>query len=147
MLVVTGLLAIGVTFIIVPTEPMRLESMAQRRANIISHPLSRDLFTSIPIFRDLDAKLRPDARIFFSGMIGEQNMRNIHYYYFARTYLFPRDVEISLDHHAKFVEWFDGVDCSSMDQLRTNGFDVMLFINNDRLVVSVPLTEKGQLKQ
>src|SRR5690242_12555646 len=107
MLVVTGLLAIGVTFIIVPTEPMRLESMAQRRANIISHPLSRDLFTSIPIFRDLDAKLRPDARIFFSGMIGEQNMRNIHYYYFARTYLFPRDVEISLDHHAKFVEWFD----------------------------------------
>ena len=114
---------------------------------MISHPVSRDLFTSIPIFRALDAQLPPDARVFFSGIVGKQNIRSVHYYYFARTYLFPRDVEISLDHQAKFVGWFDGVGCSSMDQLRTNGFDVMLFMDKDNAVVAVPLTEKGTSKQ
>src|SRR5690242_1994571 len=100
MLVVTGLLAAAVTFIIAPSQPRGLEALARRRAEIISHPITRDLYPPIVFFRELDARLSPNARIFFSGMIGQENVRQMHYYYFARTYLFPREVEISLDHKA-----------------------------------------------
>jgi hypothetical protein len=145
MLVVTGLLAIGVALILVHNEPQYLKYLAQRRADIISHPLTADGFTSVPIFRNIDSHLPPDARIFFSGIVGKENLRRIHFYYFARTYLFPRDVEISLDRQAKFLGWFDGVGSSSVDQLRTNGFDVMLFVDQNHGIVTVPLTDKGKM--
>ncbi len=145
MLIVTGLLASAVVFILAPTEPFYLKSLAQHRADIIAHPVTRDGYPSIAFFRDLDTKLPPNARVFFSGIIGEENLRHIHYYYFARTYLFPRDVEISLDHRADFREWFAGVDCNSPDELRTNGYDVMLSVEKDGKVTVLPLTEKGKL--
>jgi hypothetical protein len=145
MLIVTGLLAAGVVFIIAPTEPLYLKGLAQHRADLISHPVTRDIYPSIAFFRDLDTKLPPNARVFFSGIIGQEKVRRVHFYYFARTYLFPRDVEISLDHQAEFHGWFAGVDCTSPDELRSNSFDVMLSVEKDGKVSVLPLTEKGKL--
>lgn len=147
MLLVTGLLAAAVTLIIAASGPLDLKLLAQRRAEIISHPLTRDAYSSIAYFRKLDARLAPGARVFFSGMIGQENVGRMYYYYFARTYLFPREVEISLDHQAEFHGWFAGVDCASPDELRTNGYDVMLSLGKDGKLTVLPLTEKGKLNR
>lgn len=94
----------------------------------------------------MDRQLPPDAKIFFSGVVGPND--RLFPYFFARTFLFPHEIEISLDHKADYqIEGFRGVDCSSPDQLRTNGYDLMLKVDPDHHIYALPLTEKGALKQ
>lgn len=92
--------------------------------------------------RELDAALAPDARVFVTGMLGPTNMSKTGYYYFLKNYLFPRDVEISLDGKSvSTAKGFRGVPCDSADVLRSNGFDVMInFDNGPKLT---PLTAKA----
>ena len=91
--------------------------------------------------RQLDRALAPDARVFLTGMLGLTNAPRAGYYYFLRNYLFPRDVEISLDGHAvSGKDGFSGVPCDSPEVLRTNGFDLMIDSDNMQMV---PLTPKG----
>ena len=95
--------------------------------------------------RSLDARLRPDARVFVSGIVGSTNMSESGFYFYLKNYLFPRDVEISLD--GKSItgnDRFYGIPCSSTNVLKTNGYDVMIqFSNNVPEVVT--LTPKGVL--
>lgn len=92
--------------------------------------------------RLLDSRLDPDARVFVSGMLGPTNLPKAGYYYFFKNYLFPRDVEISLDGKAiSENDGFHGVPCDSPDVLRSNGFDLLIdFDHNGQLI---PLTPKG----
>jgi hypothetical protein len=77
--------------------------------------------------RQLDKALPEDARVFFSGMVGETNGPKLGYYYFLRNYLFPRDVQISLGTNLTYGEgWFDGTPCDSPEELATNGFDLLI---------------------
>lgn len=93
--------------------------------------------------RQLDAALAPDARVFVGGMLGPTNNPKAGYYYFLKNYLFPRDVEVSLDCKAfSRADGFHGVPCDSPDVLRSNGFDVMIEIT-DHGPSLVPLTPKG----
>lgn len=147
MLLVTGLLAVGVVFLLAPNDLTFLKMLEFHRASIIAHPETRDLHPTITFYRQLDKELAPDARIFFSGIVGPDN-RHLFYYYFARSCLFPREVEISLDHKADFSSGaFKGIDCASPEQLRTNGYDVMLKVDSNSKVSVLPLTKKGALKQ
>jgi hypothetical protein len=97
--------------------------------------------------RALDGALPPDARVFVTGMIGT-NCSSLGYYFFLRNYLFPRDVEISLDGHATFYRenWVIGVPCDSPEVLKTNGFDLMILYANNQMQL-VPLTQKGVPRQ
>lgn len=147
MLVVTGILALGTTYLVAnPIQLSLFRTIDRHRRDIIAKPSTRDLHPTITYFRELDRQLDPHARIFFSGVVGPNN--RLFPFYFARTYLFPREVEISLDHRADFqIEGYMGVDCSSPEQLRTNGYDVMLKVEKDRHISALPLTGKGALKQ
>ena len=145
MLAVATLLAAGVAFILTPQQLRYFLACEQRRDLLLRKPETRDSLGSVAFYRKLDQQLPPDARIFFSGMVGTNN--RLFPYYYARTFLFPREVEISLDHQADFqVEGFEGMDCASPEQLRTNGYDLMLRVGTDHNVATFPLTEKGAVK-
>jgi hypothetical protein len=93
--------------------------------------------------RQLDAALAPDARVFVSGMLGPTNNPKAGYYYFLKDYLFPRDVEVSLDGKSTCgKDGLYGVPCDSPGILRSNGFDVLLDFNDNRPNL-IPLTPKG----
>ncbi|HEX3625968.1 MAG TPA: hypothetical protein VH280_11145 [Verrucomicrobiae bacterium] len=96
--------------------------------------------------RQLDAAIAPDARVFIGGMLGPTNASKTGYYFFLKNYLFPRDVEISLDsksHSGK--DGFTGVPCDSPELLRSNGFDLVIeFTDNGPSLL--PLTPKGVLR-
>jgi hypothetical protein len=93
--------------------------------------------------RELDAALPPDARVFVSGMLGPTNVSKAGYYYFLKNYLFPRDVDISLDGKSYGSnDGFYGVPCDSPDVLRSNGFDLMIQFTDNRPEL-IPLTPKG----
>jgi hypothetical protein len=84
--------------------------------------------------RQLDSVLPPDTRVFLTGMIGT-NCSSLGYYYFLKNYMFPRDVEISVDGHATFYRenWIIGIPCDSPEVLKTNGFDLMIRFDNNNL--------------
>jgi hypothetical protein len=120
-----------------------------RRATMleqVTNLIQRDSYC-IPLSaygRTLDHALAPDARVFLSGVLGKENAGRSGYYYFLRNYLFPRDVEISMDHQVVFSEdGIQGVDTTSPEELRTNGFDVLLKMDDGGRISILPLTEKG----
>lgn len=148
MLVVTGLIAVGVALLVTPNELSGLRASEHREQLILSHrsdPKYREFFPAVAFYRKLDGQLAPDARIFFSGMIQRPKL---YQYFFANTYLFPRDIQISLDGKPIYHnETFEGVDSDSPDEVRRAGFDVMLSIGKDGNVSVMPLTPKGALKK
>lgn len=99
--------------------------------------------------RALDRAIPADARVFFSGIVGKENQSHLVYYYFLRNYLFPRDIEISLNKPATMnrESFFEGVDCDSPGILKTNAFDLLLKFGPDGGIQIQPLTEKGMPKQ
>lgn len=109
--------------------------------------VERDSYcTSLAAFsRHLDLNLAPDARVFVTGMLGPTNFSKEGYYFFLKNYLFPRDVEISLD--GKTVSGADGiygVPCDSPAVLRSHGFDLMIEVADNEPNL-IPLTKKGEL--
>ena len=93
--------------------------------------------------RALDQALAPDARVFLTGMLGPTNAPSTGFYYFLRNYLFPREVEISLDGHATSgIGGVSGVPCDSPEVLQTNGFDLMIKYSDNNMQL-IPLTPKG----
>jgi hypothetical protein len=146
MLVITALLAAGVAFILTPQQLRFYQALELHRAQVLAKPENRDFLTGAAYFREMDQRLAPDAKIFFSGLIGPNN--RLYPYFFARTFLFPHEMEISLDHKADYqVDGFRGVDCSSPDELRTNGYDLMMKFGTNGSITTLPLTQKGVLKQ
>jgi hypothetical protein len=124
-----------------------LPNLNQRASALrqITDPVKREYISMSAYGRALDRALAPDARVFLSGMIGKDNGPRGGYYFFLRNYLFPRTVEISLDGKTVYHEaWFEGVPCDSPDELRTNGFDLLLLMatNSDQIKI-IPLTQKG----
>src|SRR6185312_15670868 len=99
MWVVTALLAAGVLFILTPQQLRFFQALERHRADILAKPETRDSLTDADYFREVNQRLAPDAKIFFSGVIGSSN--RLYHYFFARTFLFPHQIEISLDHKAE----------------------------------------------
>jgi hypothetical protein len=97
--------------------------------------------------RALDQALAPDARVYMSGMIGD-NGGSLGYYYFLRNYLFPRHLEISLDGKGVFVSEgiVSGIASDDPELIRSNGFDLFIRFTNNNMQL-IPLTPKGELKQ
>jgi len=126
---------------------LNLPNLSKRAAMLrqTSDPLMRDRLCIGLSYegRALDRALPPTARVFITGMLGPTNAPGIGYYFFLRNYLFPRDVEISLDGKATFVaQGFNGVPCDSPEILKSNGFDVVLGFPNNQLQL-LPLTTNG----
>lgn len=142
MLAATALLAAAAIFLLTPTQLRFFRALEGRRAMILAKPETRDFLVGAAPFRDIGQHLAPDTKIFFTGVIGTNN--SLYSYFFARTFLFPHDIEISLDHKAEYLaDGFRGVDCSSPDQLRTNGYDLMMRFEKDGSYFMLPLTQKG----
>jgi len=98
--------------------------------------------------RQLDLHIPKDAHIFFSGVVGKENGGSLGFYFFLRNYLFPRELAVSTDRKAIFRgDHFEGVDATSVDELRTNGFDLILKMGADNNISIQPITEKGVPKQ
>lgn len=135
-----------------PNEVTTLTDLEKRqlpRMLAATDPIQRE-GTGLAVYgRQLDHALPKDARVFFSGMIGKDHGSRGGYYFFLRNYLFPRDVEISLDGKAIYREgWFDGIDATSPLEAQTNGFDVWLKIGDDNnLSQPIILSQKGVPKQ
>ena len=113
----------------------------------ISDPVQRDsACVGLSAYgRQLDRHIAKDAHVFLSGIVGAENVGRGGYYYFLRNYLFPREVEISLDRKvvARPLLGFAGVDATSLDELRTNGFDLLIKIGTNDSFSLYPITEKG----
>jgi hypothetical protein len=92
--------------------------------------------------RQLDAVIPKDARVFMTGMVGHTNQPSLGYYYFFRNYLFPRDLEISLDQGHFGKGGFYGTTTDDPEVARTNGFDLMIRFDNNSLQF-IPLTAKA----
>ena len=121
------------------------------RLQQITDPVKRDLqcYEITAFGRELDRSLAPDAHVFISGVLGKDNCLKIHWYWFLRNYLFPREVEISADRKPIFhVGWFEGVPYQSLAELRRKGFDVLLLMpTNDTTVAHLMiLNQKGVFK-
>lgn len=110
-------------------------------------PVKRDTLC-IPMSaygRKLDRVLDPDARVFITGMLGPTNLPNLGYFCFLRNYLFPREVQISLDGRPVFRDaWYDGVPCDSPDLLRAKGYDLLMIPGTNNTVGFVVLSPRGQ---
>jgi len=146
MWVATALIVAGVAFILTPQQLRFFQLLERRREMILAKPETRDFLIGAAPFRDIGQHLAPDAKIFFTGVIGTNN--SLYSYFFARTFLFPHDIEISLDHKAEYLgDGFRGIDCSSPEQLKTNGYDLMMRFEKDGSYFMLPLTEKGVPKQ
>jgi len=146
MWAVTILLAAAAVFMLMPPQLRFFLALERHRADVLAKPETRDALTGASFFRYLDERLPPDAKIFYTGVVGTNN--NLSSYFFARTFLFPHEVEISLDHKADYqVYGFRGVDCSSPEELKTNGYDLMLRFEKDGSIFVLPLTQKGVPKQ
>ncbi len=92
--------------------------------------------------RQLDALLPKDTRVFMTGMTGHTNQPALGFYYFFRNYLFPRDLEITLDKGHFGKGGFYGTTTDDPEVARTNGFDLMIRFDNNRLQF-IPLTAKA----
>jgi hypothetical protein len=131
---------------------LTLAKLDQRAAMLrkISDPIQRDAACiGLSAFgRQLDQHIPKDARVFLSGMLGKENGSRLGWYFFLRNYLFPRELEISVDRKTvpTFVG-FEGIEATSADHLRTNGFDLWLKMGTDNNISFQPLTEKGIPKQ
>jgi hypothetical protein len=142
--VVTILLALTAVFMLWPPQYRFFLALEEHRKMVIAYPQLRD-YINLVNYRDLDRQLPPDAKIFFTGVVGPNDQ--LAYYYFARSVLYPREVEISVDHKADFqVEGFRGVDCGSPDQLRADGYDLLLKIEPPGALYHLSLTKKGEIK-
>jgi hypothetical protein len=133
------------------SEQLNLPNLA-KRADMLrqtTDPIQRDRMCMGLSYegRALDHMLQPDARVYLAGMLGPTNVGGLGYYYFLRNYLFPRDLEISLG-KVKFMDnaGFYGTDATSADELKSNGFDIVIGFPNNQFQV-LPLTPKGVLKQ
>jgi len=127
-----------------PRQLRFFRALEEHRRMVVAHPETSD-FVNLFYYRYLDRQLPPDARIFFTGFASPNN--RLFPYYYARSVLFPREVEISVDHRADFHdEGFIGVDYTSTDQLRTNGYDLILKVEPDHSISHLSLTKKGELK-
>jgi len=147
MLAVTILLVVGVACTVTRSRFRLLQSLEHHRKEILADPQARELLTGPFIFREMDRQLPPDAKIFFCGIVGTN--KTLYPYFFARTFLFPHEIEISVDHKADYqVDGFRGVDSSNPEQLLTNGYDLMMkFKTEDGSILTHTLTPKGTLKQ
>lgn len=153
-LAVTLLAAIVATCLVWPqifpdpaqVDAMNLPNLDKRAAMLrqTTDPVRRDsvCIGLSAMGRQLDQALQPDARVYLAGMLGPTNTPALGYYYFLRNYLFPRDVEISLGPAVFSDKEFDGVDCTSPETLKTNGFDIIIGFPDNQLRV-LPLTPKG----
>jgi hypothetical protein len=113
------------------------------------NPIDREM-SCLPMAafaRSLDERIKPEARIFVSGVLGTNDLRRTALYCVLRNYLFPREMEISLDGRPVQVgSGYDGVPYKTRGGLRTNGFDIIVEINPDNTVTLFPLTRKGLTK-
>ena len=116
----------------------------------VTDPIQRDqLCIGLSAYgRQLDRIIPKDAHVFLSGVVGKEHGGKLGYYYFLRNYLFPREVEISIDRKAVFLaEGFEGRDAQSVEELRASGFDLLLKIGEGDRISITPLTERGTPKQ
>ena len=137
------------------TDETTLPGLDRRASQLrrITDPIQRDsLCIQMSAWgRLLDRSLAPDAHVFLDGMLGKDNGVRLGYYFVFRNYLFPREVEISMDRQAIYHEgWYEGVPYKSPAELRTNGFDLLLQMptvpTNGAKVHYIALTRKGVLK-
>src|SRR5262249_39123207 len=108
----------------------------------IADPIDREKFC-IPMSAfalALDEKLQPEARIFLNGVVGEEDPKKTALYSILRNYLFPRDIEISVDGKASLdISGFEGASCNSTSRLRASGFDLLVEIKTNDSVSLLPL--------
>jgi hypothetical protein len=147
-IVAFGLVAVQFSWANDPTNQLSLSNLSYRASKLetITNWIERDSYCVglSAMGREFDAALAPDARVFVAGMLGPTNAPKTGYFFFLKNYLFPRDVEISLDSKAvNGPTGFNGIPCDSPDVLRSNGFDVMIDFTDNRPRV-VPLTPKGE---
>ena len=114
-----------------------------------ANPVDRDMFC-IPISamsRALDRGLDPEARVFVANALGTDHPVDLAAYCSLRNYLFPREVEISLDGKAVLVgTGFIGVTCNSPEQLQSNRFDALIEVSSNASFDVIPLSPKGALR-
>ncbi|MGB7748553.1 MAG: hypothetical protein WBN75_14845 [Verrucomicrobiia bacterium] len=86
-------------------------------------------------YRHLDLVLPKDARIFLTDMTGSTNHYKIGYFYWAKYYLFPREIETSLDHITRLTkDGFVGQTSESDQEILAHGFDVRIDHESDQSV-------------
>ena len=102
----------------------------------IHDPVEREYYGGLGLSynaRRMAAALMPDARVYMTGMTGHSNQPALGFYYFYRNYLFPRDLEITLDKGHFGKGGYFGTSTDDPEVAKTNGFDVMIRFENNNI--------------
>jgi len=128
------------------TQPLLYESLAQSLlrgeklaniSNIVDR--SRENTQASGTYWYYDLVLPKNARVFLTDMTGPTNHYKLGYYYWVTYYLFPREIETSLDHITRLTnDGFLGKTSESDQEILSNGFDVRMDITSD-VVYTRPL--------
>jgi hypothetical protein len=151
-LVLVALAAIHGAFLADPQKTGQgMFSQFQQRATVLGNetdPIKRDSIC-IPLSafgRSVDAQIPTNARVFFAGMLGQENAGGLGYYFFLTDYLFPREVAISLGQPPVYnlAGVAQGRNPASLDELSSAGYDLVLQLTPDGHVESKVLKPLGQ---
>ena len=84
--------------------------------------------------RTLDITLPANARVFMTDMTGTTNSGRLGNYYYLTYYLFPRDVEVTLDEPRYTANGFQGRSTEFDAEMQANGFDVRADLTPDAVL-------------
>ena len=121
--------------------------MLNQRANELSQtvdPIERDklCFANSALARKADKIIPPNARVFVDGVLGEEGAGRSAMYLFLQYYLYPRDLEISMEGRATMngniflgTRWPGGPEV-----LEAAGYDFLVGVVSPESIGLKPLT-------
>jgi hypothetical protein len=126
-------------------------SQFQQRATMLGNetdPIKRDkMCIGLSAYgRILDAQIPTNARVFFAGMLGQENAGGLGYFYFFTDYMFPREIAVSLGQPPTFnmAGVMEGRNPASLDELKQAGYDLVLKLAPDGSLQSQVLNPLGR---
>jgi hypothetical protein len=84
-------------------------------------------------FREIEAMMATNARVFALDMLGPENSGKLGFYYYLTYYLYPREVAISLGQPPAFqLNWVAGDRPASIEAVKQAGYDFVWKLKPDQ---------------
>jgi hypothetical protein len=101
-------------------------------SNIVDRSEVGSTNTASGAFQYADLVMPENVRVFMTDMTGPTNYNKIGYYFYSAYYLFPREVEVSVDQPTRMAyNGFLGRTSDSNEEMLAHGFDVRFDITPD----------------
>ncbi|MGO8838074.1 MAG: hypothetical protein ACLQAH_06120 [Limisphaerales bacterium] len=115
---------------------LRSEQMAK-----VTDILRRETSQASALDRRIDLMLPDNARLFMIDMTGPTNYFRVGYYYYLTYYLFPREIDVSVDQPTRITkDGFPGQTIESDEEVFSRGYTLKVYAKSeDHLICTAPL--------